>query len=186
MDPGNADTARSIAFLSGAGIISAGSAMDLRRKTNNAITPNRLQQCQKDDTTPAFGVGYTPSETFKNREKVRPCNGRKAGLGQVFEEPIGTYLRRVSEGRGNRPRVRPVWFGLFRLFNDRNKTKANGGTSFWIRRQLGVPPETRCEYIHVRSSKTSLFLKVSGGTPNFQRIVGALAALVFVRVEFSN
>ncbi len=40
-----------------------------------------------------------------------------------------------------------------------------------IRWMLGVPPETRCEYILVRSSKTSMFLEVSGGTPNTQRIV---------------
>ena len=63
-----------------------------------------------------------PSETFKNREEVRPGTGREAGLGRVFEEHIGTYLLRVSEGgtrllmRDPGTRVKPEWTGLPRDF----------------------------------------------------------------------
>jgi len=42
--------------------------------------------------------------------------------------------------------------------------------SLGIHRQQGVPPETRREYLPVGSYKTSVFCKVSGGTPYYRRI----------------
>jgi hypothetical protein len=44
---------------------------------------------------------------------------------------------------------------------------------------LGVPPETRREYIPVGSVKNVLFFKVSGGTPNYRRIVSDLYSSSF-------
>ena len=46
---------------------------------------------------PAQAEWVITSETFANREKVRPETGRETGLGQVGDELTGTYLQRVSE-----------------------------------------------------------------------------------------